>query len=115
MFLFQIFFSDDNDILDSDPEIEIPQKPIEIFKDQTVTPTKIQSPVKPKTPVKRIDLGAAAHYGKQTQQPVINPTISNQLNTETSSVDLFNLEDNSNKPSNEFGDFSTASSTVNQG
>ncbi|XP_050537274.1 telomere length regulation protein TEL2 homolog [Daktulosphaira vitifoliae] len=107
--------SDDNDILDSEPELEIPQKPVEIFKDRSVTPTKIQSPVKQKTPAKRIDLGAAAHYGKQTQQPVIKATTNNLLHTETSSVDLFNLVDNSNKPSNDFGDFSTGPSTINQG
>lgn len=76
-----------------------------------MSPTKIQSPAKHRTPIKRIDLGAAANYGK-TQTVINSPIATSTLDTETSSVDLLNiLNDNSNKQSNEFGDFNTAFST----
>lgn len=100
--------------MDSEPELELPQKPsIETYKDHSMSPTKIQSPAKHRTPIKRIDLGAAAHYGKS--QTVINSpiaAINNPLETETSSVDLLNMIDNSNKQSNDFGDFNTAFSAT---
>lgn len=75
-----------------------------------MSPTKIQSPAKHRTPIKRIDLGAAANYGKTN---VINSPVAtnNPFNTETSSVDLLNIVDNSNKQSNDFGDFNTAFNT----
>lgn len=101
--------SDENDIVDSEPELELPHKPsIEAYKDHSMSPTKIQSPAKNRTPVKRIDLGAAANYGKT--QTVINSPVAtnNPLETTTSSVDLLNIVDNSNKQSNEFGDFNAA-------
>ncbi|XP_050430492.1 clathrin interactor 1 isoform X4 [Adelges cooleyi] len=105
--------SDENDVVDSEPELDIPQKPVEIFKDRSVSPTKVQSPAKHRTPVKRIDLGAAAHYGKQ-QSVISNPTTTtnNLLDTETSSVDLLNIVDDSNKQSNDFGDFNAVFSTA---
>lgn len=77
-----------------------------------MSPTKIQSPAKHRTPIKRIDLGAAADYGKT--QTVINSPVatSNPLGTETSSVDLLNIVDNSNKQLNDFGDFNAAFSAT---
>lgn len=107
-YIFTIY-SDENDIVDSEPELELPHKPsIEAYKDRSMSPTKIQSPAKNRTPVKRIDLGAAANYGKT--QTVINSPVAtnNPLETDTSSVDLLNIVDNSNKQSNEFGDFNAA-------
>lgn len=100
------FYSDENDIVDSEPELDLPRKPsAEAYKDRSMSPTKIQSPAKHRTPIKRIDLGAAAHYGKT--QTVINSPVStnNPLDTETSSVDLLNIVGNSNNQSNDFGDF----------
>lgn len=107
------FFSDENDVIDSEPELELPHKPsIEVYKDHSISPTKIQSPAKHRTPIKRIDLGAAAHYGKT--QTVINSSVAtnNPLDTQTSSVDLLNIVENSNKQSNDFGDFNAAFSTT---
>lgn len=105
--------SDENDIVDSEPELDLPRKPTaEVYKDRSMSPTKVQSPAKHRTPIKRIDLGAAAHYGKT--QTVINSPVSvltnNALDTETSSVDLLNIVDSSSnkKQSNEFGDFNVA-------
>jgi len=98
--------SDENDVIDSEPELELPHKSsIEVYKDHSISPTKIQSPAKHRTPIKRIDLGAAAHYGKT--QTVINSPVAtnNPLDIKTSSVDLLNIVDNSNKQSNDFGDF----------
>lgn len=78
-----------------------------------MSPTKIQSPAKHRTPIKRIDLGAAANYGK-THTMINSPiVINNSLETETSPIDLLNItNDNSNKQSNDFGDFNAAFSTV---
>jgi len=107
------FYSDENDIVDSEPELEIPHKPsVEAYKDHSMSPTKIQSPAKHRTPIKRIDLGAAANYGKT--QTVINSPVAtnNPLETEISSVDLLNIVDNSNKQSNDFGDFNAAFSAT---
>lgn len=86
--------------------------PVEAYKDRSASPTKVQSPAKHRTPIKRIDLGAAAHYGKT--QTVINSPVATQkpLDTETRAVDLLNIVDNSNKQSNDFGDFNTAFSTA---
>lgn len=86
--------------------------PVEAYKDRSASPTKVQSPAKHRTPIKRIDLGAAAHYGKT--QTVNSPPVAtnNPLDTETSNVDLLNIVDNSNKQSNDFGDFSAAFSTA---
>ncbi|KAL5234052.1 hypothetical protein ACI65C_001462 [Semiaphis heraclei] len=98
--------SDENDIVDSEPELDLPRKPsAEAYKDRSMSPTKIQSPAKHRTPIKRIDLGAAAHYGKT--QTVINSPVStiNPLDTGTSSIDLLNIVGNSNNQSNDFGDF----------
>lgn len=77
-----------------------------------MSPTKIQSPAKHRTPTKRIDLGAAAHYGKT--QTVINSPVAtnNPLNIDSSSVDLLNIVDSSNKQSNDFGDFNAAFNTA---
>lgn len=99
--------------MDSEPELDLPHRPpVEAYKDRSSSPTKIQSPAKHRTPIKRIDLGAAAHYGKS--QTVINSPVAthNPLDTETSSVDLLNIVDNSNKQSNDFGDFNAAFSTA---
>lgn len=99
--------------MDSEPELDLPQKPsVEPYKDRSMSPTKIQSPSKHRTPIKRIDLGAAAHYGKT--QPVIKSPVAttNPIETELSSVDLLNIVDNSNKQSNDFGDFNAAFSTA---
>lgn len=102
--------------MDSEPELDLPRKPTaEVYKDRSMSPTKVQSPAKHRTPVKRIDLGAAAHYGKT--QTVINSPISvptnNPLDTESSSVDLLNIVDNSNKKqSNDFGDFNAVFTTA---
>lgn len=92
--------------MDSEPELELPHKPsAEAFKDRSMSPTKIQSPAKHRTPIKRINLGAAAHYGK-TQTVINSPvSINNPVDTETSSVDLLNIVGNGNKQSNDFGDF----------
>ncbi|VVC40549.1 ENTH domain,ENTH/VHS [Cinara cedri] len=108
--------SDENDIVDSEPELDLPRKPTaEVYKDRSMSPTKVQSPAKHRTPIKRIDLGAAAHYGKP--QTVINSPISvpinNPLDTETSSADLLNIVDSNNKKqSNDFGDFNAAFTTA---
>ncbi|KAE9523420.1 hypothetical protein AGLY_015972 [Aphis glycines] len=105
--------SDENDIVDSEPELDLPHKPsAEAYKDRSMSPTKIQSPAKHRTPIKRIDLGAAAHYGKT--QTVINSPVAtnNPLDTETSSVDLLNIVGNSNKQSNDFGDFNAVFSAA---
>lgn len=100
--------------MDSEPELELPHKPsIEAYKDRSMSPTKIQSPAKHRTPIKRIDLGAAAHYGKP--QTMINSPVAtnNPIETETSSVDLLKIVDNSsNKQSNDFGDFNAAFSAT---
>lgn len=99
--------------MDSEPELDLPHKPsAEAYKDRSMSPTKIQSPSKHRTPIKRIDLGAAAHYGKT--QTVINSSVTttNPIETELSSVDLLNIVDNSNKQSNDFGDFNAAFSTA---
>jgi len=90
----------------------LPPKPtIEEYKDHSISPTKIQSPAKHRTPIKRIDLGAAANYGKT--QTVINSPVaaSNPLEVHNSSIDLLSIVDNSNKQSNDFGDFNAAFST----
>lgn len=100
--------------MDSEPELELPHKPpAEVYKDCNMSPTKVQSPAKHRTPIKRIDLGAAANYGK-THTVINSPiAISNILDNETSSVDLLNItNDNSNKQSNDFGDFNTAFNTA---
>lgn len=90
----------------------MPPKPtIEEYKDHSISPTKIQSPAKHRTPIKRIDLGAAANYGKT--QTVINSPVAtnNPLDVHNSSVDLLSIVDNSNKQSNDFGDFNAAFNT----
>lgn len=97
--------------MDSEPELELPHKPsIEVYKDRSMSPNKIQSPAKHRS--KRIDLGAAAHYGKP--QTVINSPVAanNSLENETSSVDLLKIVDNSNKQSNDFGDFNSVFSAA---
>lgn len=108
-----IMNSDENDVVDSEPELELPQKSsIEGYKDRSMSPTKIQSPAKHRTPIKRIDLGAAAHYGKTLT--VVNTPIAtnNPLDIETSSIDFLNIVDNSNKQSSDFGDFNAAFSSA---
>ncbi|KAL4148332.1 hypothetical protein QTP88_002601 [Uroleucon formosanum] len=105
--------SDENDIVDSEPELDLPRKPsAEAYRDRSMSPTKIQSPAKHRTPIKRIDLGAAAHYGKT--QTVINSPVStnNPLDAEASSVDLLNIVGNSNNQSNDFGDFNAVFSAA---
>jgi len=105
--------SDENDVVDSEPELDLPQKPsVEAYKDRSMSPTKIQSPSKHRTPIKRIDLGAAAHYGK-IQTEIKSPVATTSpIETELNSVDLLNIVDNSNKQSNDFGDFNAAFSTA---
>lgn len=98
--------------MDSEPELDLPRKPpAEAYKDRSMSPTKIQSPAKHRTPIKRIDLGAAAHYGKT--QTVINSPVStiNPLDTGTSSIDLLNIV-GSNNQSNDFGDFNAVFSAA---
>ncbi|XP_056637757.1 telomere length regulation protein TEL2 homolog isoform X1 [Diorhabda sublineata] len=118
-------FEEDNDLEkdDSDPETrnnsynnnfkkfedtEQPQSPVHMDKrvNININTSLNSSPKKPNKPLKKVDLGAAANFGRDASQSPVPSTGSNLLNDDfnpravESSIDV--------KAPTEFGDFETA-------
>lgn len=128
--------SEEGEHYDSEPDNSFPppqslrkSSPTKEYKDtesvdssnNTITVAKLSTPTrktKTSTPSKKIDLGAAANYGKtqQQQQATAKPTTNTAedllggvlSNDNNETADYFNPRDNSTSQPAAFGDFSAA-------